>query len=300
MKEIELELNINEILDYMRDKLDNIKPKWFNTIKISESGITDFNLLLLFYEQKYEIKEFLLFLSIIGKAKKDNVIDLKREGIRDKRGHLNKKRCIDDILSKLNKYNNLKKSINIAYNYKLRNIIGHNEYKVNSDVIESIDGKLSISKEDFLTSLYHLQGIHNSIKWLLEYYELKSKETELTDNGIISIGFDYSNFECKLNIFQLWCFYDIKIEWLDQIKFLKENNKLKTILSKNAETQGGLNKKLSKCLEKATDFGFVNIELFSIIPNLGLEARNIVLNGYNYQLIDNKKINKVNIKVSNV
>ncbi|MCH7410679.1 hypothetical protein MM239_14825 [Belliella sp. DSM 111904] len=178
------------------------------------------------YQQYYEIEIiFLILYSFITLNDKDT-IETDLNNFRDKNGNLRKGVLIDNLKSKLKPYPLTHKIFETAYNSKIRNIIGHNNYKIVGDTIESLeDNTIKLSKVEVFKSIYSIQSLNN---YLLNYFSGKSiPNNDLQNAGILGMAFGLEGELPVLNIFQLSCFFHLgDFQWADKIIFSIRNNEL--------------------------------------------------------------------------
>lgn len=227
----------NYSLDSTIDTFDN---KRMNVTEIaSETRMTGISQMSCFlYQSYYEIETVLLVLASFGVLNNESRYEVDFNNLKDRSGNLKKGVCVDFIKAKLRNYPKLLKFFTSAYNPKLRNTIGHNNYKINNDCIESLDSSISIDKSEFIESIYNLQKLNN---FLIYYFSTNSVENEkLKDVGVLSVGFATDNENPVLVLHQLECFYHIDSsgKWLTNVEFKLSKDTVETNLSTKSKFTG--------------------------------------------------------------
>lgn len=138
------------------------------------------------YLSLYENEEMLLYIYWIAQTicgDEEYKTNFKNIRYNAGKGKIIKGQLIQQINEKLKKSDNdyarkLKYIFNQGYNKNLRNIIGHNDAKINEDTlrIESIDNNNEcIDFEEFNLALYTIQQIHNHIKFFVNEIIIEDK-----------------------------------------------------------------------------------------------------------------------------
>lgn len=180
------------------------------------------------YQQYYEIETLFLALYSFIILNKSDMIETALSNFKDRNGKLRKGVLIDNLKSKLIHYPLIHNLFEAAYNSKIRNIIGHNNYKITGDTIESLDdSSIKLSKIEIFKSIYSIQSLNN---YLLNYFSGKSiLNHNLQNAGVLGIAFSLEDEIPVLSIFQLSCFYHLgDFQWSDKIIFNICNNELET------------------------------------------------------------------------
>lgn len=180
------------------------------------------------YQQYYEIEILFLVLYSFITLNESDTIETDLNNFKDRSGRLKKGVLIDNLKSKLRPHPITHELFEAAYNSKIRNIIGHNNYKIVGDVIESLeDSTIKLSKVEVFKSIYSIQSLNN---YLLNYFSSKSiLNNDLQNAGILGMAFGLEGELPVLNIFQLSCFFHLgDFQWADKIIFSIRNNELET------------------------------------------------------------------------
>lgn len=223
------------------------------------------------YQQKYEVALFLEFLSQLTKIKKEGSFDKNLENLKNKNGRLLKKNTISFISARLKSKPNLKKYWKDAYNFELRNMIGHNAYQLETDKIVSIDGGLSITENEFQDSLFAIQTIQNSIKWILTHE--RNPVRSLGKFGILGCAF--YGFTGKdtpsLVAYQLEPFFNIdkKFGWLKSVSVTTTLDKLITKIGDSQEIACHLQEEIVNTVKNLASKSPVLIRLIPVMPWVG-------------------------------
>ena len=276
---------------------DKFKIRWDNTVKtshlVSELGMQKLelnNITLNAYQHKYEIEEVLIYLAILIKAVSKNTFDQNLDNFKDKSGNLRKGKIIEYIISGLDSFPNLKKTISKAYNPNLRNIIGHNDYKIKDNSLFTIDDELIITNHDFIEAFYSMQELHNALIWTISNIEINKNVEEYSDCGVLAIGY-YYNKEIdipEIHLFQLWCFSqcDPEKKWLKKAQIYKDKKNITTKLTDICVFSGEITSEIDKWFKRAELCKKVQIHLIPIVPFIGLDTRTILIINEKYQIYE--------------
>lgn len=290
---------LNKVINYFNSAqvVYNFAIEWSNAFEISQT-IRENNIShesLHFYQSKYEIDEPILFLAILGKLLIENRADLSMNNIRNRKGMIIKGTMIDYAGKCFGNFRKIQKAIEKAYIPKLRNTIGHNKYIIENDTIKSLDNKITITKKEFYESLYYLQELHNTTMWFLSTTDSQIMHRSLADCGVMSIGFGYGDAGEMpiLDLFQLWCFYEIDIQkdWLQKVKFRIKKCKLHTKVTDTAIFKGPVVPELNKWMDYIHSKKSVLVRIHSVIPFIGDLDSKIDLEWGSYQ-VTNEEFSK--------
>jgi hypothetical protein len=266
--------------------------EWRNTFEIYGLISTDSlsQAACLFYQSKYEINDPLLFAAASVRFLSSNVCDCNLRDLKDKNGKLIKGLAINYISNNISAYPTLKKTIDVAYNSKLRNMIGHNKYTLSSNELLSFDGSLRFSRSDFFDILYHLQEYQHSYMWAVKRFQLAGELDKVKDCGVISIGHGFSdkNELTGIVLFQLWCFYSIDLtkDWVQSVSFRKTAGELVTRFSDRVFFEGEYESIPLAAHRNLSTAESIPIKIVSIIPYAGDVARKVQLKWGDFQITD--------------
>lgn len=180
------------------------------------------------YQQYYEIEILFIVLYSFITLNKSDKIEVELNKFRDRKSNLRKGVLIDNLKSKLRPYTLTHNLFKTAYNSKIRNVIGHNNYKIAEDIIESLeDNTIKLSKDEVYRAIYSIQSLNNN---LLYYFSSKNKLNDnLQNEGILGMAFGLEEELPVLSIFQLSCFYSLgDFKWAQKIIFSIRNNQIVT------------------------------------------------------------------------
>ncbi|MGO1520220.1 MAG: hypothetical protein ACTHZ7_14525 [Sphingobacterium sp.] len=198
------------------------------------------------YQQYYEIEILFLVLYSFITLNESDTIETDLNNFRDRSGKLRKGVLIDNLKSKLRPYPLTHKLFETAYNSKIRNIIGHNSYKIVEDAIESLDDStIKLSKDEVFKAIYSIQSLNNN---LLNYFSSKSTLNDnLQNEGILGMAFGFEGELPVLSIFQLSCFYHLgDFQWAEKIIFSIRHNQLETNFGFQSPMIGPYSKELEQ------------------------------------------------------
>lgn len=157
------------------------------------------------YQQYYEIETALLVLASFIVLNEEEKVDVTHNRFKDKSGKIKKGVLIDFVKSKIKRYKHMYSLLSVGYNSKIRNLIGHNDYRIVNDEIISNDGKTRITKNALFQALYSVQALNN---YLLHFFALKNVNyTNFKSEGVLGVSFDLVGGIPRLSIVQLLCFY---------------------------------------------------------------------------------------------
>lgn len=233
-----LENNFSEIFSQKR----------LNTFEIAiEVPNSNLNQSICFlYQQYYEIEILFLVLYSLIVLNESDTIGSALNNYKDRNGKLRKGVMIDNLKSKLRPYPLIHNLFETAYNSKIRNIIGHNNYKIVGDTIVSLDNDtITISKDEVFKAIYSMQSLNN---YLLNYFSSKSITNENLQNaGILGMAFALEGDRPVLSVFQLSCFYHLgAFKWADIIIFNISKNQLETNFGFQTPMIGSYSKELEQ------------------------------------------------------
>ena len=252
------------------------------------------------YQQYYEIESLLFVLASFVKLNEESIAETRFDYLKDRNGNLKKGVMINYLTPKLKKYPLIYNLFNSAYNAKLRNTIGHNNYRIENDKIVSIDGNVTVSKVDFFTSLVSMQSLNN---YLINYFSNQVINTSNFNNvGILGAAFGIEeDRQPVLTFFQLSCFYRFgEFQWADKIVFNIKGGQLETNFGYQVPIIGQLTAELENTwfnLLKENDF--LRIYLTPIMPR-NVEKEYITLDVGDFVTVGNCKIFDVQYKINTV
>lgn len=278
-----------EIVNFFETKtLNSFEKKRINIFEItSEASVQGLSQVSCFlYQSYYEIESILLLFASIGILNSKGIADTKLNNLRDKSGRLKKGVAINFIKEKLKSYPKLLNLFSSAYNVKLRNTIGHNNYQINRDLIESLDSEIKVSKPDFFTSLHDLQKLNNFL--IFFYSSSRLTENDFKSKGAISIGFEEDEHECLLYVFQLECFFNIDKdkEWFDKVTFSIEGDYIRTTLPTTKQMKGKYDERMELWLKKQKRNNKLTVVFQSIRPQMGEGDQIIEIEHGNFTICD--------------
>ena len=273
--------------------------KGINTFEISikNSNTTLNHSHCFLYQQYYEIEVLFLVLASFIKLNEDNLLDTSLENFKDKKGNLRKGVIIDFLKSKLIKNPSVSNLFELAYNPKVRNIIGHNDYRIDGDQIVSLDDGFTIHKTEFFTALRSIEKLNN---YLLNYLSNKNINSDNFNNeGILGIAFGIENKLPVLNVFQLSCFYEFgEINWPNKITFNIKGNLLETDFGDRVPTKGKITKGLrDDWFQPLKETEFLKVFLTPIIPR-NLETEFITLDVGDFVVLEEEKSYKIKYEIN--
>lgn len=298
------ELDRTKLITYFKSKeiTENFTISWQNAFNsLGESALELNDNILFFYQNKYEIEAFIMFLGAIYKNTGD--FDTAFESYKDRTGKLQKGKLLNEIKDHLNSYPELKNAVQKAYSPKLRNTVGHNEYQIIDDTIFSVDKTISIPKKEFFEALKLLELVQNSIHWLISMYSDSEVFDGLEGCGVIDIGFGYSeNKEPVLILHQLWPFYNNDHEkgWLSKIVFQIGQKHMKTVINQKVYFKGNYVDGIKDWMEKLQKRGKLYVGIVSIEPYTGSRGDSLSLGCGIYQNTGNEYSLEASIEVQNV
>ena len=218
------------------------------------------------YQQEYENEVLLEVLASFCHLNASKSFDVTHRRFRDRKNKLRKGVVVDYIKNKIKSNSIVSKLFNRAYSPKLRNTIGHNNYKIEHDQIESIDGSITINREELIDSLIAIQSINN---YLLNYMSSKSiNQNSITNSGVLGIAFGFMDDLPVLQVFQLSSFFCLgNHNWLKEINFSIKKDKLNTEIGSESTIIGEHSKELnSTWFSKLRTDNLLTVILSSIIP----------------------------------
>ncbi len=281
--------NYQKIIDHFNsaELLEKTKYKWANVFDILSSfksnEITHQG--CFYYQQKYEIDIFLYFLTVIRKYLTKNDVDFTLAEFRDKNQSLRKGAMVNYIIADFKNYPRILNAVKSAYNHKLRNTIGHNNYKIQNGVLKSLDNTISVSRDEFFEACYFIQEIQNAIVWVMSNLYCQSIANSVKECGVASTFFSFDTKESVINLYQLWSFFNIDLEkkWLEKIIIKNIGNELQVNLTKNIYYKGEMTPEFSKWYELIKDAREINLIVTPIVPYTGDRKAKINLKWGEYQ-----------------
>ncbi len=171
---------------------------------------------LFWYQEKYEVDLFLVVLAQLRSIRLGSGWDEYLCNLRDSRGKLKKGVAVDFVLGGLGGYAGLHRDLEIAYDPRLRNTIGHNMYTVVDNTLKSLDGEIEVSVLEFVDACLALQNVQNSILWMLSRKQIDLRP--LVGCGVVTTMLLGDGDRVPVSL-QLAPFFEIDSEaaWLDQV-----------------------------------------------------------------------------------
>jgi hypothetical protein len=221
------------------------------------------------YQQKYEVEFVLIVLAQLRQINSGKSFDASLDRFCDNKGKFKKGVIANYIIDGFQKSPKIKNILNSAYDPKLRNIIGHNEYKICNDAIKSLDGKYTVKEHQFFYSYRCLQEVHNAILWLFSHD--RSPNKKIAYCGVPSIGFDLDMSGTKLPnliVYQINTFrqLDPEAEWLKEVVFSIDNGIITTSVSLSDKHYCKYTENLEAFIKYAIKAGKINVNLYPIMP----------------------------------
>ena len=288
---------------YSDDKnVEVFQDKRFNVFEISlekpKNGISQNACFI--YQSYYEIETILIIFASVGILNTSNQLDLKLHNLRDKKGKLRKGNCIDFIKPKLRNYPLLQKTFDNAYNIQLRNTIGHNDYRITENTIQSLDKKIKVTQDDFFQSLYNIQNLNNL---LVNYFSTKIIDTDLLlDSGVISIGCGISDNNAILIVHQLECFFELdnKKDWLENVEFTIDSYNVRTNVNAKSTLVGKYDNRFQEWLKTVKSEKLLSVLIQSVRPRMNESVEFITLDFGEFEVLNNEIEKEVNYKINYV
>jgi hypothetical protein len=165
---------------------DRSAEQWKNLFgSPSWPGLTHESLSL--YARKYEVEWPLRWLTCLTDIVASRNFDPNMSAHRDRRGRLMKGTVINHISKQLGSYQALKRAFDSGYSSALRNIIGHNDYRIAEEYVESLDGSFRESDAKVWERVRYLQAVHNSLLWVhFRYRQLRHPPP--AHAGVVLVG----------------------------------------------------------------------------------------------------------------
>lgn len=251
------------------------------------------------YQQYYETDVLFLSLYSFLFLNVNDLIEIDLKKFRDIKGRLKKGLLIESIKHKLKIYPLTYELFRTAYDSKIRNLIGHNNYKIDRDKLTSIENEnIVLTKDNLFKAIGSMQNLNN---YLLNYFSNKSISIEnLKNAGILGVSFDIEAELPVLSIFQLSCFYDLGgFQYLDKVQFNINQNQLETIFGYHVPILGEFSKELERgWFKPLLKDNMLTIYLTSIIPRdqqdefITLDVGDFVITEYGEPIYLQYEINK--------
>lgn len=242
------------------------------------------------YQQYYEIEILCKVLYSFIVLNDSDKIETELNNFKDKNGKLRKGVLIDNLKSKLRSYPLTHKLFETAYNSKIRNVIGHNNYKIVGDIIVSLDDDtVTLSKEEVFKAIYSMESLNN---YLLNYFSSKSILNEnLQNEGILGMAFGLEENRSVLSIFQLSCFYLLgDFKWAEKIVFNISKSQLETNFGFQTPMIGPYSKELEQIwFSPLREEKEITIYLTPIAPR-NEEVDFITLDVGDFVVLENRKL----------
>jgi hypothetical protein len=221
------------------------------------------------YQQKYEIEHPLIFLAQLRQICSKKGFDKTLNRFRDNQKKLKKGVVANYIVDGFENYSKVKELILTAYNPKLRNLIGHNNYKISGNQINSLEEPYTVTGTEFWNSYISLQEVQNVILWLLS--GPKTVDLELAKYGVAAVGFELEDAianPSSMYIFQIHPFrtIDPKANWLNRIRFSVKGGVLNTNLSPVDNHSGEISESLTQFLKSVKQENQVIVKIIPIMP----------------------------------
>lgn len=249
------------------------------------------------YQAKYEIEGILFLLINLLEIRDGGCYDDDLACLCDKKGNLKKGAAVEAISNKLAGEPHFQSVFNLGYRAELRNTIGHNKYRLDGNRILSLDSSIETTEAEFFESLESIMDIHNSVKWVFDYFNKRFRIPNISHRGLITIAFDCLLRE--LNCYQIWCFAneDKSKSWLNKVKFTREGNDLVTEFSNYASTKGKIYPDLQSFLSKLRNGDTIKCRIIPIAPYINPEKENISFYYGDYEVFEASDIVEKDIVV---
>lgn len=233
------------------------------------------------YQQRYEIEHTLIFLAQLRQICSKKGFDKTLDRFRDNQKKLRKGVVAKYIVDGFENYHKVKKLILTAYNPKLRNLIGHNNYKISGNQIDSLEEQYTVTGAEFWNSYISLQEVQNGILWLLS--RPKTVNLELAKYGVVAVGFELEDpiaNPASMRIFQIHPFrtIDPKANWLNRVTFSVKGGILSTNLNTVGNHSGEITESLTKFLKCVKHENQVNVKVIPIMPCIHKECESFETN----------------------
>jgi hypothetical protein len=226
--------------------------QWSNLFEIKrEDEITHATCSL--YQMKYEVELPLVFLHQLLDIALHGKLELKLTRHGNAKGKLKKGQIANAITAQSTSYPHLHRMLRTAYLPKLRHCLAHNDYKIIEQTIQSLDGTVKVTKQEFIESLFSLQQVQNAVLWIAA--NLGERPAALATHGIISVGFDMMLGVPLLRAYQLAPFHELqpKANWAARILFRVRDGQVHTQVGQAWEQEGELNSHLASWLRSVHD-----------------------------------------------
>lgn len=295
-KEILVEYQNDSVVNRFEDQRLNLISLFHS---ISEKRISHPACFL--YQSYYEIDAILTFLATIRKLNEDSIMDLKLNNLRDRSGNLKKGLAINFVKAGLREYTRISNMFENAYNLKLRNSIGHNNYRLVDNGVESLDGAVSICSDEFFKSLWSVQTLNN---FLVFYFSSQAlKQQDFSACGFLSVGFGFDVGQPVVVLHQLECFYNLNKDghqWIKSILFTLTNEQLSSTVNGSLTMKGKVSEDLTKWFDCLKNIGKLKAFVKPISPIITsddtikldcgefceLDVENCIEVGYNVEVVD--------------
>lgn len=250
------------------------------------------------YQQYYENEVLFRCLYSFIFFNETGSIETDLNKFKDRTGRLKKGGLINTLKQKLRPYPLVSNLFENAYNSKIRNIIGHNNYRIDEGrIISSDDDELVVDKIELFNAIYSMQSLNN---YLLNYLSNRNIANEhLKNAGILGIEFGLEEERPVLSIFQLSCFYNLgEFQLSNKVIFNINNRQLETTFSTNPSVFGVFSKELEyywfNRLKKESQLRLYTVP---IIPR-DEELDFITLDVGDFVIIDNGKSKDLDYEVN--
>ncbi|MBC7914214.1 MAG: hypothetical protein H7Y07_08830 [Pyrinomonadaceae bacterium] len=250
------------------------------------------------YQQYYEIEILFLVLSSFIRLNETDTIETDFANFKDRNGSLKKGVLIDNLKSKLKSFPLILKLFELGYNSKVRNTIGHNNYRIEGANIVSLDGNITLSKEEVFEAIYSMQNLNNC---LLNYFSNKSISTDKLQNaGMLGVAFGLDEMRPVLSIFQLSCFFELgDFQWPNKIIFSVNKNQLETDFGFQVPMIGSFTKELEQSwFNPLKEIEKLKAYLIPIIPRND-ESEYITLDVGDFVVIGDGKLFEIEYEINN-
>lgn len=284
-------------LDKLGFKMQNLHNQFKNIEKTSEQIELSPNLFS-YYVLKYEVVEYLMFLVLVTECVKKSTVDLSFQKFKDNRGNFKRGVMIDYISNGLGEYPEFKLNFDKAYRPKLRNSIGHNNYKYSNVKYEDLDGKICLTYDEVAETIYALQEVQALVFNLMCILSINN--INFSNCGVSAVRYEVTPFKKPiLNLYQLWSFYDIDNNHIWTKNLNVSFNKRKVFLRDGAKLllQGQLYSEIKDFIRIASSQQKVTLNLMSIIPRIDEDSVPLKIRQKEYQIQKGSYINDIEIKI---
>lgn len=222
------------------------------------------------YVRRYEVEQPLRLLVWFRDLYETETYDESLRRFRDQQGRLRKGKMVEHVIAGFKEFPHLQRLLEHGYSIRLRNLIGHNEYQIDGDLLRSLDGQWSCTERELFARFQAVGAVHNALLWMGSTVRAPS---DLASRGVVGVAWALAETRPSLRVLQLAPFgkFDPAAEWASSVSITVGSDSVVTAVSDSRERMGPLVPLLRPVLAAIARSGVVACEVVRVVPCLHLD-----------------------------